>query len=117
MKKYFCIAIVLVCFSQNAFSHGSHAPTSVSKEAAFAIAEDVAEQFTAEDPGLGFGQLAETWNALPDNAIKMHVRNEAYYIIALKNAQENRTLYILMSAGGEVYDANFTGEFKGLDAQ
>jgi hypothetical protein len=38
-------------------------------------------------------------------------------IISIFNAEEKRTLYVLMSEEGRVYDANFTGEFKGLMTQ
>jgi len=33
----------------------------------------------------------------------------------MNHEDEERTLYILMSNTGNVYDVNFTGEFKGID--
>jgi len=30
------------------------------------------------------------------------------------SAAEQRTLYVLMSVQGQIFDANFTGTFKGL---
>ena len=92
---------------------GGHGP--VTSERALEIASLVAGELSRRDAGLGFGQLDASWTEIEDSAKKIHAKERDYIIVSLANAKEERTLYILMSPGGEVYDANFTGEFPGLD--
>lgn len=113
MKQLFALMISCVLFSATAFGHGgSHAP--VPPEVAKQVAGNVAQQFTQQDPGLGFGKLPDNWSALPQDQISIFKQGKGYYIVEVKNAAEEKSLYVLMAISGEVYDANFTGEFKGL---
>jgi HupE / UreJ protein/Family of unknown function (DUF6488) len=99
----------------HAHSHADHANQEISEYMAYISAKKTVDQLTQEDAGLGFGQLAASWKQVHTDAIKMHKKGRDYYIIAVTNSVENKTLYVLMaSQNGEPYDANFTGEFKGL---
>ena len=91
---------------------GSHKP--ITDQQAKLVATDVVNQFVIRDPGLGFGKLSSSWNNLPDDARKIKARKSDYYIVGVTNKQEGKTLYVLMTREGEVYDANFSGVFKGL---
>lgn len=109
----YVISFLVLLSSQSVLSHGGgHGP--VSEKRAIIIASQVSQQFTIQDPGLGFGKLSTGWSNLPEEAKRIHVKGDGYYIVALENTAESKTLYILMSVGGEVYDANFSGEFPGL---
>jgi hypothetical protein len=111
MKKLIpVIAMLLMLQTQNAMAHaGGHGP--VSPEMAAAIALDAAGQFTSFDPDLGFGMLSSSWKGLANEAAKIETRGNGYYIVSVVNQAEGKTLYILMSTSGGIYDANFTGEF------
>ncbi|MBL4798135.1 MAG: hypothetical protein JKY50_12020 [Oleispira sp.] len=114
MKQLFALLISCVLFSATAFGHGSHSHDPISPEKAQVVATKVANQFTSMDPGLGFGKLPLNWLDLPAEQSSMHKKGKGYYIVKLDNSDEKKSLYILMSITGEVYDANFTGEFKDL---
>ena len=113
MKQLFVLILSCVLFSAAAFGHGgSHGP--ISGEKAQIVAVDVANQFTTLDPGLGFGQLTKSWLNLPPAQSSLHVTGVGYYIVKLDNNEEKKSLFVLMAVTGEVYDANFSGEFKDL---
>lgn len=113
MKHLIAFIMSTLLFSATAFGHGgSHHP--ISPEKAQFIATQVANQFTQSDPGLGFGQLAASWLDLPATQTSIHKKGKGYYIVKLENSAEKESLFVLMAVSGEVYDANFSGEFKGL---
>lgn len=104
------IALLVMLQAQTVMAHGDgHGP--VSPERATAIALDAAKQFSDYDPGLGFGKLAGSWKTLTKETAKIETRGEGYYIASVANKAEGKMLYVLMSASGSIYDANFTGEF------
>mgnify|MGYP003580994888 CR=1 FL=1 len=88
---------------------------SITDERAIQIAGTTAAELTERDAGLGFGKLDSSWKNLPAGTVKIHVKRSSYYIVSLANEAKEKTLYVLMSNTGEVNDANFTGEFPGLD--
>lgn len=111
MKKLIAIfALLLMLQAQNALAHGGgHGPISPGK--ATAIALDAADQFTSFDPGLGFGKLGSSWKGLSRDTSKIVTKGEGYYIVSVENKTEGKTMFLLMSVAGDIYDANFTGEF------
>ncbi|MCW8830356.1 MAG: DUF6488 family protein [Gammaproteobacteria bacterium] len=111
IKKLISVVALLVMFqAQSVMAHGGgHGP--INAEMATAIALDAAQQFSDYDPGLGFGKLAPSWKTLTKESTNIKTEGNGYYIVAVANAAEGKTLYVLMSASGSVYDANFSGEF------
>ncbi len=111
MKKLVSVVALLVMLqAQNAMAHADgHGP--VSPEMATAIALDAAGQFTSFDAGLGFGQLGSGWKGLGKETANLVTKGKGYYIVSVTNQAEGKTLYVLMSVSGSIYDANFTGEF------
>ena len=107
--------LALLSLNQQAFAHSDHQSTPISEIAAMQLATDVSTQLSSRDAGLGFGQLAVSWAAIPKQNVSILKKGNDYYIVTVLNVQEKKTLYILMSIGGEVYDANFTGKFKGVE--
>ncbi len=110
--KRFALILALLLPINPLWAHGDHIP--VSEVEALAIAVNIAGQFAEFDSGLDFGLLDKSWIGLPVEAARIHVRAEAYYIVTVLNRAEGRSLYVLMSDGGDVYDANFSGEFPRL---
>jgi len=111
LSIFLCFGLVI---AEGTFAHGgAHKP--VNDQQAIAIATEVIQQFVVRDPGLGFGKLSNNWNNLPAKAKRIHKKNAGYYIVAITNNKEGKTLYVLMSGVGEVYDANFSGVFKGIN--
>lgn len=107
----FALSIV---HGQAALAHGGgHTP--ITDQQAILVAEDMVDQFIARDPGLGFGKLSANWKNLPASARKIKTKKPGYYIVEVTNKKEGKTLYVLMTRAGEVYDANFSGVFKGLE--
>jgi len=104
---------VLLGVALSAEAHpGGHGP--ITEERAIQLASLVATDLSERDLGLGFGQLDASWAKIPEDAKTIHVKQWDYIIVSLFHEKEARTLYILMSSGGDVYDANFSGEFPGL---
>lgn len=109
----FLLSFMFMVFCQSVQSHiGGHGP--VSETQAIDIASFIVDQFINHDPGLGFGKLNRSWNDLQEDEKRIHKKGDGYYIVSATNRIEGKTLYILMSIAGEVYDANFSGEFQGL---
>ena len=86
----------------------------ITDQQAILVATDIVNQFVARDPGLGFGKLGASWKNLPASAKKIRTKKPGYFIVGITNKKEGKTLYVLMTRSGEVYDANFNGVFKGL---
>lgn len=114
IKKFVFIVVLLVMLqAQNVMAHADgHGP--VSPKMAEAIAVDAVQQFSDSDPGLGFGQLGSNWKAMTIETAKVETKGDGYYIVSVESKAEGKTLYVLMSASGSVYDANFTGKFPKL---
>lgn len=118
MKKIgLCLLLGLLTSFQIAQAHddASHQHGHIAPFMATLITEKTITQLTQQDAGLGFGILPTSWNQLPSDKIKLHKSGDGYFIMAATNNAESKTIYVLMSSeNGNVYDVNFTGEFKGL---
>lgn len=116
MKKFapLLLAGLLACTNQ-VMAHADHEHEYITESAAVAVGQKTVTALTKKDGGLGFGKLPASWGTLPADKVKLHKNRTSYYVVAATNEAEGKTLYILMSSeDGEVYDANFTGEFKDL---
>ena len=112
-KTLILLTFLVITQSQSVLAHGGgHGP--ISETRAIDVTSFTVNQFVHFDAGLGFGKLNKSWNAISTDEKRIHRKGDGYYIVSATNKQEGKTLYVLMSIGGEVYDANFTGEFKGL---
>jgi hypothetical protein len=59
----------------------------------------------------GIGKLDPSWGQVPEKN-KNFKRDKGAYIVTFKHPKEDKTLYLLMSPSGHLYDANYTGQFK-----
>jgi hypothetical protein len=100
--------------SSTALAHGSGHDAPINDEKALAISTRAVALLVESNVGLGFGKLKPTWTALPLAATRIHAKGNGYYIVSVEHKKEGRTLFILISAFGDIYDANFTGKFQGV---
>ncbi|ORE90528.1 hypothetical protein ATO13_22521 [Stappia sp. 22II-S9-Z10] len=103
------VATGLVAGHTAALAHSDHAP--LEPYDAQVLATNYATRLVQVDVGLGFGKLPASWANLTSMATTVVLDTPEHYVIAVHNAAENKTLYFLMSRGGDVYGINFTGEF------
>lgn len=64
---------------------------------------------------MGTLKLEPTWKSLPEEEVNIHRKGEGYYIDSVQNDGEGRTLFVLMSATCDVYDADFSGKLDGVN--
>ncbi len=114
LPSVFIVVILLV--SHSLFAHiGGHEPIQITEPTAQAIALQVADNLSSKDAGLGFGKLSETWTSLTAESTAIFEKGTGYYVVSVNNEKEDKTLYVLMTDTGDVYDVNFTGEFEDVE--
>ncbi|MDG1904637.1 MAG: DUF6488 family protein [Arenicella sp.] len=98
-------------------AHGDHEydfPLVISESVAVIVAQRAATSMTRKDAGLGFGQLSENWATIPKEDKAIFKKGPGYYVVSILNRNESKTLYVLISESGDVYDANMSGDFNTL---
>lgn len=110
MKKFVPLVLMGLLIGTPVLAHESD--FHVSDQTAPAVGKSAAAEFSKKDSGLSFGKLPSSWADVPLKNATIFKKLPEVYIIAVKNDKENKTLYVLLSSEGEVYDANFTGQFK-----
>lgn len=115
MKQCLSILFYLIMWvCQPSFASDTN-HTGIAETQAIRLGGEVAKRLAFQDAGLGFGQLPQSWLSIPTKDITLHKKGNGYYIIAVENKSNQKTLYVLMSWEGEVYDANLTGDFGDID--
>lgn len=99
---------------EHGHEHGHSHGHSITDDQALSFAADVAKHLSMKDVGLEIGQLPPSWASTPKENLAISKRGHGYYIVAVKNKTEKKTLFVLMSSQGEAYDANFSGVFPQL---
>ncbi|PCJ37351.1 MAG: hypothetical protein COA75_03605 [Cellvibrionales bacterium] len=106
----FCLGLSLLA-PNLALSHSSHGAPLNNQQAIEKAIEH--KRMIMEQPEVIKGvTLDDSWQTVTDT--KIHKKDVRYFIVSFYNAGQGKTLYVLISANGEFYDANFTGTFKGL---
>ena len=62
----------------------------------------------------GIGKLNENWKDVPESGKSMTKKPSGYYVVSFTHPKEKRTLYLLISPAGDLYDVNLSGIFEGL---
>jgi hypothetical protein len=113
MKYIITILISLMLSTSLAFAHGGgHATIKESQVIQYSdkkIAIIVDQQIKIEGK-----KLDKSWLNIAKSNKKIYKKGEGYYMSSFKNDKNNKTLYILLSVAGELYDANYSGKFEGL---
>jgi hypothetical protein len=110
MKNMVSLILTGLLLSTPVFAHDAH--EHISEQSAPSVGLKTAADLTKKDAGLGFGKLPASWAAIPVKNAKVHKKGKGYYVVAVTNSEEKKTLYVLISDEGEAFDANFTGDFK-----
>ena len=63
----------------------------------------------------GIGKLDESWNKVRTVHKKITKKGNGYYVVSFAHPKEKKILYLLLSWSGDLYDANFSGNFEGLE--
>ena len=108
---------ITLFLTQLAVAHGEHEyqePVVIPESVALIVAQRATTSMSKKDSGLGFGQLSESWSAVPKEDLAIYKKGVGYYVVSVLNQNEGKTLYLLMADNGEVYDANLIGEFEGI---
>lgn len=115
MKFRISICLLASLFiSSNLLAHGGgHAP--ITEQKALVIATAITQGFAGIDPQLGFGRVSESWSKVGAESATIYQSGPDYYIVKVVNPNDERALYILMSAEGEAFDANISGKFEGVN--
>jgi hypothetical protein len=91
--------------------------TPITEEKAKQIALEACDYLSTNNPStLAFEQLETSWKGLPKTAATIEIQTKDYFIATVHNKAENKTLYLLISTAGDVYDVNFTGDFSKVDS-
>ena len=92
-------------------AHEGHDHSYITETSAVDVAKNYSIQLTGTKGEFEVDSLPESWREVPAKNAKLHKNGDGYYIVAVENAKEQKTLYVLMTSNGDVYGANFTGEF------
>lgn len=63
----------------------------------------------------GIGKLDKSWSKVGSSSKKIDKTGEGYYIVSFVHPREKKILYLLIGFAGELYDANLTGKFEGIE--
>lgn len=105
------VLFITLALSQMAWSHGG-THTTVDAKQAVSISQSAASKMSKKNYGLSFGQLPVSWAGVKASDISLKQELKNFFVMAVNNPQEGKTLYVLVGKNGDVYDANFTGEFS-----
>lgn len=111
LLKTFGVALCALLWSLSSTAHEWHDHAPVSMKSAIEIGLKTAAQYTQASASPPVGKLTESWAALEKSDASIHENGRGYYVVALNNKNENKTLYVKILLDGEIENANFTGEF------
>lgn len=114
LKSFFIASLILLTSPLIAQAHiGGHGEISevdvipMASEHVAALIEDGVEL-----PEIG--KLDKGWRNVDPSNKKIDQKGDGYYVVSFAHPKEEKTLYLLLSLSGDLYDANFTGKFEGL---
>lgn len=93
-------------------SHGEAAKKIDDKGAIAAASKNIAALIEQKKP-VGGTALDATWATTTDADKKISKKGNGYYVVSFAG-KATKTLYVLLSDTGELYDANYSGKFEGL---
>jgi hypothetical protein len=112
MLKILLAVAIIFGVSGWVHAHEGHAHVPVTMKKAVEIALETARTASQEaQPALGLQRLDDSWRALPVEAAQIHENQLGYYVVSVKNAAQNKTLYVRILLDGQITAANFAGKF------
>lgn len=114
MTKFISLLFALtICLTnvQYASAHGGgHAHTQLTSQQVLELAPKYIDIIIKKEKDVDGEKLTADWREVAASNIKVKEEKEWYYIITAKN--DKKTLYMLISKKGKLYEANFSGKFK-----
>lgn len=108
--------LVGVLLIQVAWAHEGHDHGPVSMKSAIEISLKAVRQYSSSQAPFSLGQLPPSWAQLDEGSASIHENGRGYYVVALNNAQEAKTLYLKVLLDGTVASANYSGLFTPASA-
>ena len=117
MKRLFILlAFVASCAaSQSAFAHSEgHGPevTMTASEIIPTATDHVKSLVDQQIQIEGIGKLDAKWLSVPEFKKKVVRSVRGYHVVGFADATGEQTLFLLMSRAGDLYNVNFSGNFK-----
>lgn len=94
-------------------NHAHHDAKIMNEAEMIAAASDALPQLVEQGHKIDGKALDASWSDVTSSG-KVHSKGNGYTIVSFEG-ENDQTLYVLLSDTGELYDANFTGEFEGLN--
>ena len=113
IKTFILSLIAFSLFSaQLVFAHGSgHGGPPVSAEQAISTASESVAMIVNQNVEIENGTLDASWNTIPEADKAIYKKGRGFFIVSFNNKLQDKTLYVLLSAQGEFFDANYSGKF------
>lgn len=110
------IGFVLLCHSAVSFAHfGGHGEgeeVELSWNEVISVAtQHVGELIKLQVDLKDIGVLDKSWNNVVPSAKKFDRRENGDFIVSFAHPVEKKTLYMLLSPVGDLYEVNFSGNF------
>ena len=111
----FTLVLGALCGASSVTAHEGHSHSYITESAAIAAGQDYSTQLIGKNGEFDAGMLPESWRNVTSKNAKLHTNGDGYYIVTVFNELEQKTLYVLMTSNGDIYGANFSGEFAILN--
>ncbi len=108
---WFRVFLISFLWSQFALAHEGHEHAPVSIKSALEIGLKMAKKYAASSPPFAVGKLPASWASLTEADASIYENGRGYYVVAINNVQETKTLYLKIQLDGTIAGANFTGNF------
>ena len=113
------IGFALLCQSSVAFAHfgghGNEDGVALSWNEVISVAtHHVADLISLKVELKDLGVLDKSWNSVAPSGKKFSKLENGDYIVSFVHPTEKKTLYLLLSSSGDLYEANFSGIFEGV---
>lgn len=99
--------------SHGAGGHSHDAPAKIDDKVAIATATKAVASLIEQKQPVDGAALDAEWATTAEADKRISKKGNGYYIVAF-SGKDAKTLYVLLSDAGEVYDANYSGKFEGL---
>ncbi len=112
------LATAPLAYAGSGHDHGggthSHveAAKKIDEKGAIAVAAQGVSAIIENKQPVEGKPLDAIWGSNTDKRINK--KGNGYYIVSFDVKAAGKTLYVLLSDAGEIYDANYSGKFEGL---
>lgn len=108
-----CVFFALL-MAQAVWAHEGHDHTPVSMKSAIELGLKAAQRYTETPSPFAVGKLPPSWAQVNKANASIFENGRGYYVVAIANPAEEKTLYVKIRLDGDVIGANYTGEFSGV---